>query len=502
MKRFLLCVLFSLLMIVPSFAGAHMENPGENPYAMWIGLTPREGAYGVNLTSSKYRADLAESGAFDNFWVSDSENRSTLSNLTATDVADGKYTDENIIAVGSLNAPGGVGNSLMTVTFDCSNTELAFVSESRPTYKRPFELILFIVYQNARGENNVSWSNGNSVDVIKIDSSKLGKPIKINAREGIFEDDGIDGNDNDGTLYEYVHFDLVLALPDDSDDRSVVEYKGFRYPLIEEDDYTASVTIKIEAEGAINTPQVITIPFSGFYRQDADDNEKLDDTINLSINRLPAATNLDLATLSSTSGVGPAIEVAEIDMMLYVDDNDGENPYDANDVKMFFSASNDPQRANSRGFEFTHSSVDYSSIHNAYNSIGYTISTKSYEESTQYNHGPQVDGSSDPTKDVKFYGNEKISTLSSDATISREGTLGSGDSLGFIYPAFHKAYTFQQDYYELVGDAGLTIRDRADSPKWYYSWHGDVYLQFNQRKVENMFAGRYTSTVYFHVVAP
>ena len=387
----------------------------------------------------------------------------------------------------------------MDVTITCSNLDFCFVSESNPIYKRPFELVLFVVYQNFRfesdwsdwGTKNPVWENGGRVETIKIEES------------GTIP---IDRTDENGKTYDFVHFDLVLALPGTFDDNGDLLYGNpeVRYPLIERDDYTASVTITIEAEGAINTPQTITIPFSGFYKKGADDNLKRNDTVNVSINRLPAAANLDLKNLSNTSGPGDKVKVAEIDLMLYTDDDN----YGTDGVKMFFSASNDPLNGNSDGFRFVHSSVNYSTIRNGYNSLGYTISTKSYPKGKQFNHGAMDDGFHGYKLDVNgtdvvFSGNEYIDVPSSQASLQRKGSLGAGYQLDFVYPSFHKAYTFQQDYYDHVWEAGdLNVNGSNDIPKYYYSWHGDVYLQFNKREVENMFAGRYTSTVYFHVIAP
>ena len=419
---------------------------------VWMGLTPREGAFGVNLASDRYRSN---NGKNDGLTVDGTDYWDDVSIST---VPVGYYCDQAIIAIGSINNQStSTSSKSMKVEISCSNTDFCFVSESNPTYRRPFELMLFYAEHNRDSIREKGYKKITSTDKI----------AELETRQ----DTGI-GNHN------FTHFNLVLVLPP-LDDNGELWYNGKLYPLINEDDYTANVTITLTCDDAKHRTQVLTIPFSGFFNgADNKDELPIGDAINISINRYPSAANLDIKALSDPSVASQELPVARINMMYFWGKKD-DRP-SLNDVKMFFSASNDAtSNTNERGFEFVHSSVGYSTIHNQYNSIGYTISAKSFHGNGYTINNPE---GLTPTENREYSGEEYLteggSLVSHDASESPQ----------FIYPTIHEAQSSMED----------------NPPTYYCTWESDVMLKMDKRAdtEQHMFAGRYTSTVYFHVVAP
>lgn len=427
---------------------------------IWMGITPREGSVGVNLASDKYRSDEGKADS--------AENTDYFFDETATlsTVQDGKYVNDNIIAIGSLNNEDlvtGIGTAhSMNVNIRCSNGELCFVSESNPTYKRPFELIVFYT----------ETGNDTSYGYRRILSDNVNIPLTSPATFWAGQ--------------SFVHFDLVLVLPGEFDSNGNLNYGNATYPLINADDYTAYVTITLTSSDANNSPQVITIPFSGYFNGVSNkDDGRRSDAINVTIDRKAAAANLDIQSLSNPDTGDTEVYVADVKMMCFWNQTQPSN----NSVKMFFSASNDPFHSNDNGFQLVHSSVDYSSVRNDYNSIGYKIKAESYDTSDNMIYH-QTDGDFDSswdeinqnnplgTSERIFYGQESVDN-ESDTTLNKAGTNGD-----FIYPEIHRARSSQNDTW-----------------RYYSYWESPVYLIMNKREVDNMFAGRYTSRVYFHVVA-
>ena len=427
---------------------------------IWMGITPREGSVGVNLASDKYRSDVGKADS--------DENTDYFFDETATlsTVQDGKYVNDNIIAIGSLNNENlftGIGTAhSMNVNIRCSNGELCFVSESNPTYKRPFELIVFYT----------ETGNDTSYGYRRILSDNVNIPLT-----------------SPGTFWagqSFVHFDLVLVLPGFFDSNGNLNYGNATYPLINADDYTAYVTITLTSSDADNSPQVITIPFSGYFNGVSNkDDGRRSDAINVTIDRKAAATNLDIQSLSNPDTGDTEVYVADVRMMCFWNQTRPSNSA----VKMFFSASNDPLHSNDNGFQLVHSSVDYSSVRNGYNSIGYKIKAESYDTSDNiiyHQTNGDFDSSWDEinqnnplsTSERIFYGRESVDN-ESDTTLNNAEVGGD-----FIYPEIHRAKSSQND-----------------SWRYYSYWESPVYLIMNKREVDNMFAGRYTSRVYFHVVA-
>ena len=456
---------------------------------IWMGITPREGSYGVNLASSKYCSNMGKEGAGGEAEGNDPQNKNYYVEPPLGNVKNGEYTDANIIAIGSINNEGDHRNTeshTMEVRITCSNDELAFVSESNPTYKRPFELWLF---KTQTVNDDYLWSEPR--ETFSYEKLEIGKTATLKT---IPTDRPVIGDV--GT--SFAHFNLVLVLPGEFDSEGKLLYdKDGRgkipYPLINADDYTAYVTITLSSTTAVNSPQTITIPFSGYFNGVSSSEEaKRDDAINVTVNRMPAATNLDIETLSDPDKEEQRVHVADIKMLYFwndaLDEKTGLPLYDSpasDSIRMFFSASNDPFYSNRNGFELVHSSVDIASIHNPYNSIGYRIEANSYtvtapeDKSNWIYHNTNGDTSIGSPTLRAFTGEDKITDVT-DRKLSNEVVTPGA----FIYPEIHGARSSQDDF-----------------DRYYSYWESPVYLVMDKRQVDNMFAGRYTSTVYFHVVA-
>ena len=489
MKKLIVLFTYILFCCLSLSAWSHSGN-------VWLAITPRDGAYGVNIASTKYRSDLA-SVQSQNYWAG-----FDLSDVTS----DGEYSDDNIIAVGSINderepvrTTSGATDYYVQYSLDCqsmdievtcSNGEFCFVSESNPTYKRPFELMVFYEKHIATSSSAEKVSARGFYNVKNPPEDGLSTPGQTVS--GGTWGAGVSAAE----VLSYTHFNLVLALPGEEDENGNLEYNNHTYPLINADDYTAVVTITLTSDNAAT--QIISIPFSGYFNGFNENvNSKHDDVVSVSINRYPAASNLDIKALSNPNDSPSSVPVAHITMMYYYGDPNRDeatygNSLNPEDVKMFFSASNNPT-SGSNGFELLHSSVNYSTVHNEYNSIGYTISANtsgavnaSGELEVQYTNPSTLDSIPASGGSVSFTGSEYYDS----------GSLLGGNST-FLYPTVYHAFSSFGD----TAEAAYNDRNHY----WQYAmWESDVYLTMDKRKSEqqHMFAGRYTSTVYFHVIGP
>ena len=425
MKRGILTALI-LLIAVSSATAAKL----------YIG--PMSGSYGVNLASPYYKADAN--------YPTPPEHH----NIPSLDssITPGLYCDDNMVGGGSFeNAL--VGDSF-TVSVTCPSG-FNFVSQSNNAFIRPFGL-LFVVSKGSRHGDT------QKKEAYRINSSSSNRTT-INS---------------DG--YNSVWFDIILLLPGElSDDgKSIIDENGKMYPLADEKDYVATVTITIESSAASPSKLTISIPFTGFFDSDSDV-DKNQDAMNVSISTTPAASNLDIKTLSETQ---EPKKVADIEMYYFKGTARPSSSY----PKMFLSANNDPFTYNQEGFKLLHSSVGYDTPRTSYNSIGYTVSTQSYGEPDLSKPVEVLAGTEDtsmPSGRV-YYGDEYSND--NGATIQRI----SGGSASFVYPRFYHTEPFTEsgrnfDYY-------------------YFYWKGGIYVTLEPMSSGIMYPGIYRDTIYFHVI--
>ena len=399
-------------------------------------LAPMSGSSGVNLASTKYRADI-ETG-----WVNGTPEWISNGDGGINAVTDGKYCDRTMIAGGQYS---GSSNQTVTVTIT-SSSGFNFISQSNNAYKRPFELLFLVRRGSSHGSGTESY-----VQII----SGLNNTFEIKTED-----------------QNSVWFDVILVLPGtlSADGHSIVMDNGIMYPLANADDYVADITIRMSLSSGSEQRSVI-IPFSGFFDSDSSDQYR-DDTMNISIQRTAAASNLNIKNLAET---GERVPIASIEMYYFLGtDSTGKNP------RMFLSASNDPFTQDAEGFKLLHTSVGYDTPHTTYNSIGYQLIAYSYSESALTNPVAIQDGAdfSSPTIKRTFDGKSFVAS-------DNAGALTGSET--FIYPQYYRAVSFD-DY------------DTDALRTYYYYWKSDIQLVMDEMTMDVMYSGMYQDTIYFHVI--
>lgn len=362
MTRKTISVFFVLLFISFNLMAAH------------VAIAPETGAYGVNMASYKYKGNEHEDGyrwgkgtGLNDINVPTDQRSPSFENLTGDD-SKMYYLDQHIIGLGGvydLESSQKNSNTRYTVTAYCANG-FNFKSQSNPNIVRPFEILIVARYGD------------NETDRIEV--------LKDSGQSETFNYIVDEKKDNGAHLW----FDLVLALPLDVDPvpgSTYIEANGQTYSLVQENDYTALVTINVtawDANGVIGTDS-ISIPFSGYFNGQTEG--KGDDRLSLMFTPNANAGNLNIQTQHSLP-----IPVGNIDFMLdaeYTERKDGwgndiSDRYDPGYVKIFFSSRNEPDDANAQPFRFVHSSVGDSDPLTNYNSIGYEIVVSGSNSSTSF----------------------------------------------------------------------------------------------------------------------
>lgn len=352
MTRKTISVFFVLLFISFNLMAAH------------VAIAPETGAYGVNMASNKYRGNEHSGNNFSWIKGTGESDNPTFDQLTGVQSKQW-YLDQHIIGLGGvydLESSQKNSNTRYTVTAYCANG-FNFKSQSNPNIVRPFEILIVARY----GDNKTD-----RIEVLK-DSGQSETFNYI-----------VDENKDNGM---HLWFDLVLALPLDVDPvpgSTYIKANGQTYSLVQENDYTALVTINVtawDANGVIGTDS-ISIPFSGYFNGQTEG--KGDDRLSLMFTPNANAGNLNIQTQHSLP-----IPVGNIDFMLDADYTKHERPWEDEKykdgyVKIFFSSRNEPDDANAQPFRFVHSSVGDSDPLTNYNSIGYEIVVSGSNSSTSF----------------------------------------------------------------------------------------------------------------------
>ena len=254
--------------------------------------------------------------------------------------------------------------------------------------------------------------------------------------------------------------DIVLVLPG-TVANDTVTYNNVVYPLIEADDYTALVTITMEYGGQIKS---ITIPFSGFYEKG--NTVKEESVCSLLVNPYSTAAHLSIA-----EDRGTWVPVGSLDFML----STATNTNTTNPV-IFASSSSNPEAAADE-FRLVHESATFNTPLTQTNSIGFDVRIRNLNAdggTSSY----IFDGTATQESVTK-----KLKNGPSYDTDSGKNQYPSSEDWGGIVPA--KIYSKLQ-------------HDNAE--KSYYLYNGEIEVMMDQG-TNVMLEGRYTGTVYIHVIA-
>lgn len=474
--------------------------------AFTMEIAPYEGAFGVPLGSDAY--DGGSEG-----W----------SGLSTPDSSPGIYSDSEIVAIAEFQnvsaADVSSNEKEVKITVSCPNG-FFFVSQSNPAFKFPFELQLIWTdqstytewerytrsvsrrYKILSGEWSISdeewqkyindptyWDKGddatnwdrtwvlpeapgqqknwyitkNSNVSEQAPESYLEFRVSNNPDEIVLQEQGEVEDSLGGSVqtitqigYKYGTFeemdlwaDIVLVLPGTVNSANdSVTYNNVVYPLIEADDYTALVTITMEYGGQIKS---ITIPFSGFYEK----GNTLKDTSVCSLLVNPYST---AAHLSITEDRGSWVPVGSLDFMLSTASNNSPDAkVKITEPRIFASSSSDPKAGVADDFRLVHESATFNTPLTQTNSIGFDVRIRNLN----------ADGG---TSSCVF-----------DGTATQQDIVDRNKAA--IEPAYIKA---------------SLNHDGTD--KSYYLYNGEIEVMMDPG-TNVMLEGRYTGTVYIHVIA-
>lgn len=417
-------------------------------FASALYLAPMSGSFGVNLASEKYHLCTATT-------VDQIQNTSHVGTTLGNISGPNQYCDESMIAGGALT---DARNKTIRISLSCPSG-FSFVSQSNPAFVRPFAIVLIIKQANSRGDSG-------STEIISREyiDARTSRTIEVKPTNNA------------------VWFDAVLVLPGSlSGDGNSIDIDRKLYPLVDANDYIANVTISISCEDANPSELAISVPFSGYFDSDNRDGDKRDQAMNISIHTTGAASNLDIASLAASQ---LPVQVAEIETYYFL----GGNIASLNAAmfpRMFLSASNNPYTSERDGFELLHTSVGYDTLHSSYNSIGYEVSTESYEKPSEdggfifdmIENG--IDTADKPNKLV-FKGDEYV---------EGENLVHTNMSADFIYPRLYNTEAYP------VADSGQSFN------YYYFYWKNPVYVKIDPIIAGTyMYPGVYEDTIYFHVI--
>lgn len=438
-------------------------------------IVPFEGSFDVPLANEYYKPKN------DGKWDYDPENGNAHSeaNLDETHrvcMTPGKYSNAEIVAIAELQRVTKEDLEQykdVTVTVSCPNG-MFFVSQSNPAFKFPFELQLFwkdAVYCDREDQEWVyhslfdqgyEWPDPATWEVETLSDQEANhykeKNGSVSERDPettvtIRDEWKDDYPESGGSIKEWkrknigldLWADIVLVLPGTVNaSNDTVTYNNVVYPLIEADDYTALVTITMEYGGKFES---ITIPFSGSY--DKDDNQPKESTCSLLVNPYSTA-----AHLSITEDRGSWVPVGSLDFMLSTAKVTGSTKK-LSDPIIFASSSNDPAKADE--FRLVHESVTFNTPLTQTNSIGFDVRIRNLN-------------AAGGTTSCVFDG-----TATEDKVVD--------DPVSAIQPAKVEA----------------TLDHNTDD-RSYYLYNGEIEVMMDPG-TNVMLEGRYTGTVYIHVIA-
>ena len=350
----------------------------------------------------------------------------------------------------------------MTVSFSCSN-DFMFVSQSDSSYRRPF--YLYLLPKSARGdEKGYSAYPDPGTKPILINGN-VTKPIEFDPPET---------SGDWGSIW----FDIIIALPGVMDDNGVT-VDNIYYPLSDNDDYTAEVSITISWEltcdveraglggqwwtkaatdQTVSFSRTITLPFSGYCSFE-------EPTESESVGSLYISTTTESQNINLNPDFIEPVKVADISYLYNFGHGTqiGNVSEDVNKSWLFLSASPDPwSNSDSNIFRMYH--VSAGSDADEYNSIPFMV----YVE--------EVNGAKNQY--VEFLGNNDAYDFT---------PTGKGTSDNFIETEHHN-------------DQSRFPYGNTDTQYYHYhSFEGEVWVEV-MPQTDLMAAGRYIGDIYVHVI--
>ena len=389
-----------------------------------------------------------------------------------------------------------------------------FVSQSKPSYRRPFELALQPKMSVSSAPESHSYpqypNSGGYIGNVKNFGDNMENIIPLDHPDTSVR--------NSSNFYSTFWFDLLLALPYDEGsyaEDGIIDDK-IKYELIETDDYSSVVAISIsylpryeiyeltrkrdQTEGALGgghvdwewkdytfTPteeiivlssigDTISLPFSGYYSRI--DLPEVESSASFYVYPYPvtARLNLDPATELNPRSF---IDIADINLVYNFDETwvteeeiDGltcSANNNSNNARIFLSANRDSKSPNENGFMFIHQGA--SNIIEGVNAVRYTVRVRDNDTGlyTSYDGREYVDGTT-----YQMVGNDK-----------------------FLYSKHHYSNPFWHTF-DNNSSSQNYLKVRLSH---FHTFEGVVSILIDDTSL-NMEPGVYESTIYVHLIAP
>lgn len=350
MKRVLIVILlfvisFSLWAVDWTSGGSDGERPvPRNPEPVAY-VTPRAAIGMINLASTSFRYQ-------------------NIGNLQYNGTDGEGFQDNDQIAVASvlgLTKDDIESGTTVTIRVDCP-TGFEFISESNPSYRRPFNIVVAVSY-------GLIVYNDDGTSEYRVPAGRYGRRL-TNAGAEIVEVVTQDLPQNFEGDEFWVLFDVLLELEGDVANGQLEMPDGTTYPLANLNDYSAAVTVSISCDSAnVDLNQSLTLPFSGYYDSRG---ESVAAVSSLSVNPTARASNLRL-----DEEQGQPVDVAAMNFMRMlqsggIGQSDPESYFDTYKTRIFFSSSANPEIDGGK-FKFVHDAVQPGDLLDDRNSIQYEV---------------------------------------------------------------------------------------------------------------------------------
>ena len=388
-----------------------------------------------------------------------------------------------------------------------SSSDFMFVSQSHPTYRRPFDLAIQPKYLITNYANSLEYHSASGIPLgVKVLGNGLDNNPSINLPDNVSLG-----------LYASFWFDVILVLPfDDFDVDNGVQVDNIKYELVEADDYSSIVNLSVqydqmeyevytikgtrtikqrqtgelgwsgveptsewitqetsynlerEGNGSIQTVanggDIITIPFSGYYSPY--DNGMTESSASFHVSTYPIISNLSLNPSSSTNP-RTYIDIADLNLIYMFGDryqpreNITDNTCDISkndNPRIFLSASNDPKDQNSNGFMFIHRGA--TRIVEGVNAVRYSVRVT--DDKGRFT---DFDGTDYIGDSYQMVGTDK-----------------------FLYSEHH----YTNPFWHVYSNGARQLH--------YHSYDGTISILIDDTNQNLMQAGVYESTIYVHLI--
>ena len=467
MKKLILGLLVLLFILSPNFANGNREGHRtsrlefynqQTPYAMAI---PYDGAFGVNLGDPNDHFLNWENGKAKGYTDIPNQNQTS---------ADG-YTDAEMVGLlGIYDAKThGLGNSenkIDDITISVSSTQgFEFVSQSNPSYRRPFELVILPKGDHHVVTSDASWAwthweysswwdslygqYSGEGSLLSGDYPETDENWLLETENNETFKQAIDDNVDNGLYGLWQWYDVVLNLPGElNTDTDVLTYNNSIYPLIEADDYSALVTLTISWGDYSDS---VTIPFTGYYDKD-DTNSKSGGTCSMFVTPYAAAAHL---SVDKDRGVWVPVGWVEFLMNLNQEDNEGHPIVVSERPLIFASSSSNPFDPDPDRFRLWHEDVLYGATPTSTNGIYFDVQITDGSLQTV-----SFDGTMNgETAEAEY---DRASSSSSNVIIPRETESQQGH------------LDKKQKFYSFSGEIDVRMETGGYMPDGIYS--GTVYI--------------------------